>query len=160
MYYARGIIGLTAVYLALTANLQLSNIVVGALVGALIMLALRPQNRAMDWQRAPAALWAAVRYGFVLIYDLAISGVQVARLVLDPALPLRQGNIGIPTECSSETAQALSAHAITITPGEMVVEMEPLGVMYTHVLDARGAQDKVAQAQVMRDEMLGKIAPD
>jgi multisubunit Na+/H+ antiporter MnhE subunit len=159
MYYARGIIGMTAVYLALTANLQLSNIITGVLVSGLIMLILRPQNRAIHWRRTPVALWAAVRYGFVLIYDLAISGVLVARLVLDPALPLRQGNIGIPTECSSETAQALSAHAITITPGEMVVEMEPLGVMYTHALDASGAQEKVARAQVMRDEMLGKIAP-
>jgi len=159
MYYARAILGLTAVYLALTSNLQPSNIVLGLLVSSLIMLILRPKDRSIHWQATPQALLAAIRYSLVLIYDLIISGVQVARLVLDPALPLQQGNIAIPTECRSETAQALSAHAITITPGEMVVEMDSLGTMYTHVLDASHAEEKVAEAQKMRDEMLGKIAP-
>ena len=159
LYYLRAIIGLTAVYLALTSNLALNNIVLGVVVSALIMLILRPPTRSVRWQQSPQAVLAAIRYGFVLIYDLVISGVQVARLVLDPNLPLQQGNIAIPTECESETARALSAHAITVTPGEMVVEMDRQGTMYTHVLDASHAEEDIAEAQAMRDEMLAKIAP-
>jgi multicomponent Na+:H+ antiporter subunit E len=159
MYYARAIAGLTAVYLALTANLQASNIVMGLLVSSLIMFILHPPDRETRWRFKAQAIPAALRYGLVLVYDLAISGIQVAKLVLDPALPLQEGNIAIPTECTSETAQALSAHAITLTPGELVVEMDALGTMYTHVLDAGHSEEAVAQAQAMRDEMLGKIAP-
>lgn len=150
---------LTATYLALTANLQLSNILVGLLLSSLILLLLRPATSAVSWRIWPSVSWAIVRYILVLAYDLIVSGVQVARIVLDPALPIQQGNIAIPTNCESETAQALSAHAITLTPGEMVVEIGDEGVMYTHVLDASHAEENMAEAQQMREQMLNKIMP-
>jgi len=159
MYNLRAVLLLTAVYLALTANLQLSNIVVGLLLSSLILLLLRPATRAVNWRFWPSTTWALLRYLIVLAYDLVVSGIQVARIVLDPALPIQQGNIAIPTNCQSETAQALSAHAITLTPGEMVVEMSEEGVMYTHVLDASHAEENVVEAQQMREQMLQKILP-
>ena len=36
-------------------------------------------------------------------------------------------------------ATALSAHAVSLTPGELVVEIDDEGVMYTHCLDASRA---------------------
>ena len=56
-------------------------------------------------------------------------------------------------------ATALSAHAITLAPGEMVVEIGEGGVMYTHTLDASQAADYVAEAQDLRRELLRKIFP-
>ena len=150
---------LTVTYLALTANLQLSNIVVGLLLSSLILLLLRPTAQAMKWRIGPSAAWAILRYIVVLAYDLIVSGIEVARIVLDPTLPIQQGNLAIPTNCKSESAQALSAHAITLTPGEMVVEMSDEGVMYTHVLDASHAEENMAEAQQMREQMLQKIMP-
>ena len=150
---------LTAVYLALTANLQLSNILVGLLLSSLLLLLLRPATRVVNWRFLPSSTWAILRYLLLLVYDLIVSGIQVARIVLDPALPIQQGIIAIPTNCESETAQALSAHAITLTPGELVVEMGEDGVMYTHVLDAGHAQDNMAEAQQVREQMLQKIMP-
>jgi multicomponent Na+:H+ antiporter subunit E len=159
MYNMRAVLLLTAVYLALTANLQLSNIILGLLLSFLILLLLRPATRAVNWRIWPSTSWAMLRYLLVLAYDLIVSGIQVARIVLNPTLPIQQGIIAIPTNCESETAQALSAHAITLTPGEMVVEMSDEGVMYTHVLDATHAQDNMAEAQQMREQMLQKIMP-
>jgi multisubunit Na+/H+ antiporter MnhE subunit len=159
MSYLRAILGLTAVYLALTSNLQVSNIIMGVIVSSLILLILRPQSRPVAWRSLPQTVLAGLRYSVVLIYDLALSSVQVGRVVLDPALPLQQGNFAIPTECDAVAAQALSAHAITLTPGEMVVEMDEDGTMYTHALDVSDAPQRVAAAQAMRDELLGKIAP-
>ena len=159
MYNLRAILMLTAVYLALTANLRLSNIIAGLLLSSLILLLLRPAAHAVKWRFLPSTTWAIFRYLLVLAYDLIISGIQVARIVLDPALPIQQGIIAIPTNCESETGQALSAHAITLTPGELVVEMSDEGVMYTHVLDATHAKDDMAVAQQMREQMLQKIMP-
>ena len=159
MYNLRAILMLTAVYLALTANLQLSNILVGLLLSSLLLLLLRPATRVVNWRFLPSSTWAILRYLLLLVYDLIVSGIQVARIVLDPALPIQQGIIAIPTNCESETAQALSAHAITLTPGELVVEMSDEGVMYTHVLDAGHAQDDMAEAQQVREQMLQKIMP-
>jgi multicomponent Na+:H+ antiporter subunit E len=156
-YNLRAVLLLTAVYLALTANLQLSNIIAGLLLAILVLILLRPAPRALNWRFLPATIWALIRYILVLAYDLLISGIQVARIVLTPSLPIQQGNIAIPTTCQSETAQALSAHAITLTPGEMVVEMDDKGMMYTHVLDASHADENMADAQKMREEMLQNI---
>ena len=49
------------------------------------------------------------------------------------------------------------AHAITLTPGELVVEMSDEGTMYTHTLDTSHAEDHMAEAQKMREELLRKI---
>ncbi len=150
---------LTAVYIALTANLQPSNILLGFLVGLGIMLLVRaPAPREGAWQLTPGSIVALLRYMLVLVYDLIVSGIQVARLVLDPELPIHQGNIAIPANCETEVALALSAHAITVTPGEMVVEIGEEGTMYTHVLDATHAEEDIIRAQKMREETLGKIA--
>ena len=155
----RGLIGLTVVYLALTGNFQISNIIVGLLVGLVVIWLLKPESRPLDLRSLPTAVWASLRYGIILIVDLIVSGVQVARIVLNPSLPIEQGNVAIPTRCDSELAKALSAHAITITPGEMVVEMAETGVMYTHILDVSHAKEDIAAAQQMRDELLNKIVP-
>lgn len=158
----RAILMLTATYLALTANLQPSNIVAGLLLSSLILLLLRPATQGRfasqptNWL---AAGWAVLRYIVVLSLDLIVSGIQVARIVLNPTLPIQQGIIAIPTNCKTEMAQALSAHAITLTPGEMVVEMSDEGVMYTHVLDASHAAENLAEAQQMREQLLKKIMP-
>jgi multicomponent Na+:H+ antiporter subunit E len=79
--------------------------------------------------------------------------------VLNPRLPLRQGIIAIPSGCQSELGTALSAHAITLTPGEMVVEIDADGVMYTHALDVSAAETAVLDAQTQRRDLLAKIFP-
>lgn len=160
MNLLRGTLLLTAVYIALTANLQPSNILAGLLIALGVMFLLRPAGlrTTIKWRFTAAGIVAFFRYTLVLIYDLAISGVQVARIVLDPDLPIRQGDIAIPTSCETEVAQALSAHAITVTPGEMVIEIGEDGAMYTHLLDTTHGEEDIIRAQKMREEMLGKIA--
>ena len=154
----RGILLLTAVYIALTANLQPSNILAGLLIATAVMFLMHTSGRTSTWRFSAAGIVALFRYTLVLIYDLIVSGIQVARIVLTPDLPIHQGDIAIPTACDTEVAQALSAHAITVTPGEMVVEIGEDGAMYTHVLDATQAEEDVLHAQEMREEMLEKIA--
>jgi multicomponent Na+:H+ antiporter subunit E len=148
---------LTAVYLALTANLQPSNTLLGFLLAAAIIFLLRPAGHASSWRLTPESILALIRYVLILIYDLIISGVQTARIVLDPRLPIREGVIAIPTNCDTEAAQALSAHAISVTPGEIVVEMGEEGTMHTHVLDVERAAGAVIRAQMEREQLLSKI---
>jgi multisubunit Na+/H+ antiporter MnhE subunit len=65
--------------------------------------------------------------------------------------------VAIPVKCESDLNRALSAHAITLTPGEMVVEVAEDGTMYTHMLDATDADEHVREAQELRETMLNKI---
>jgi multicomponent Na+:H+ antiporter subunit E len=153
------VVGLWLVYLALTANLEWSNLILGLLIAAGLTRLLRPPRGSFELRRLPVALLALGRYLFIVAWDAIKSGLVAARLVLDPALPVKPGIVAIPSGCDSELATALSAHAITLAPGEMVVEIGEGGVMYTHTLDATQATDYVAEAQSLRSDLLRKIFP-
>jgi len=151
--------GLWLVYLALTANVEPSNLILGLLIATGLTRLMRPPRGTFELRQLPAALLALAHYLLVVLLNAIRSTLVVARLVLDPKLPLNQGIIAIPSGCDSELATALSAHAITLAPGEMVIEIGEDGVMYTHALDATHAAQYVAEAQQLRRDLLRKIFP-
>lgn len=162
MYYIRMTLLLAVIYLALTSNLQPLNILMAVIIGAGVALLLgQPTERRSTRRTFPGSIVAGIRYLGVLIYDLGASGVQTARLLLSPSLPIQQAIIDIPSRCESELGAALSAHSITLTPGELVVEMAPTprNDLYTHVLEADKAESYVHDAQAMRRELLDQIFP-
>ena len=151
------VLGLWLMYLALTANLEVGNLVLGLLISSGLTLLMRPRRGRIDLRRFPRAILALVQYALIVVYDAIKSGVAIARIIIDPALPIKPGIIAIPSGCSSELATALSAHSITLAPGEMVIEISEDGVMYTHTLDVTHAADYVANAQRLRRELLSDI---
>ena len=153
------IAGLWLVYLALTANPEPGNLVLGLLVATGLTLLLRPPRGTLEIRRLPRAMAALGRYLLVVFFDAIKSGLVAARLVLDPALPVKPGIIAIPSDCDSELATALSAHAITLAPGEMVIEIGKDGTMYAHALDATRAAEYVEEAQELRRKLLREIFP-
>lgn len=148
---------LLLIYLAISDNVGVLNVVLGLLLAGAIALLIRPQARRPDWRRLPGAVLALGRYLLVLAWDLVAGGVQVARLAFSRKPDLAPGVVAIPTDCRSELSQALSMHAITLTPGEMVIAVDDDGVFYTHVLDVSVADEQVADAQWLRQELLQKI---
>jgi multicomponent Na+:H+ antiporter subunit E len=100
---------------------------------------------------------ALARYVGLAVYDLAVSGFQVARIVLDPRTEIRPGILAIPSDSESELGTALSAHALTLSPGELVLEIDDEGIMYTHVLDATDAESHLLEAERLRRDLLSKL---
>ena len=157
MRYVWPVFILTLLYLVLTSNFALNNIVVGIVMAVIVLLLFRPQSEDVAWKQLPTAVFATLKYIIHLMVDLLVSGIQVARIVLSPTMPINPGIVAIPTNCESDLSRALSAHAITITPGEMVVEVGKDGTMYTHMLDVTDADEHVVEAQELRETMLQKI---
>lgn len=157
MRYLPFVIFNTIIYLLLTANLELLNIFAGLIISLVITVLVRPVIRKTSWRRFPAATLAFIRYLGVLIYDIVSGGLMVARLALSRKIEINPGVIAIPSECSSELATALSAHSISLSPGELVVEIDDEGVMYTHILDIRQEPEYKKQAQKLRRELLSNI---
>jgi multicomponent Na+:H+ antiporter subunit E len=157
MYYLLIIVPLLFVYLELSSNFELSNIIVGLMIVTGIVKLIRPRRLPTDLRRLPSSVLALMRYLIKLVYDVLASGIQVARIVMDPALPIKPGIVSISSECESEMATALSAHAITLAPGEMVVEMDEKGVMYTSCLDTTNSEKYIEDAQKIRKDLLQKI---
>jgi len=145
------------VYLALTANFELSNIALGVVVAAAVAALLRPARQPLGLQSLPGALWALAQYIVILLKDMIVSGLQVAHIVLSPALPIKPGIIAIPSGTDSELATALSAHSITVTPGALVVEISDDGMMYTHVLDVTQSEAARLSAQERRRKLFSRM---
>jgi multicomponent Na+:H+ antiporter subunit E len=149
---------LFSLYLGLTLNVAINNLIFAALVALLVYRLIRPRTqRDLDLRALPRALAGIVRYVVYVIVDVIKCGINVAKLVLDPKLPIRPGIIAIKSGMTSEIGTALSAHAITITPGEMVVEIGDDGTMYTHCLDAVSSGEGGDSAQQTRRDMLQQI---
>ena len=111
-------------------------------------------------RRVPGVLWALLRYSFVVAKDFVAGGLQVARIVLDPKLPIHPAVIAIPSGTESELATALSSHAISLSPGAMVMEIGEHGVMYTHTLDVSMPDEAYFELQRQRRDLLAKILPE
>lgn len=145
-------------YLALSGNVTPSNLVVGALAALGISALLPVENEpVIPWRRILRFLWAMIRYLLVVGKDILEGGLFTARLVLDPRLPLRPGIIAIPAGTTSELGQALSAHAISLSPGELVVEMDDEGALYVHCLDVEKSAAYAEQAQKLRQDLLREM---
>ena len=150
---------LTVVYLALTANLEPLNILLGLLVGLFVTFLLPASQTKFQPSYWPQFIWTLTRYIFYIAWDLIVSGVQVARIVISRDMKIEPGIIAIPSKTESDIATALSAHEITLTPGEFVVEIDEDGVMYTHVLDVPKSEKYAEEAQKERRDLLEKMIP-
>ncbi|MCU0509200.1 MAG: Na+/H+ antiporter subunit E [Anaerolineae bacterium] len=157
MGYVWTILAVTAAYLALTGNLAVNNILVGVLIASVIALLLRPTRSPVELRRVPRSLLALLQYGALLAYDIIRSGLNVARIVLDPKLPIRPGILAVPSECETDLGIALSSHALSVTPGEIVVGVDQEGTLYIHCLDASHAADTIGEAQALRRRLLSRI---
>jgi multicomponent Na+:H+ antiporter subunit E len=141
-----------AIYLMLTQNLAVNNLVTSLVIGVIAAALSKPKG-GVSLARAPGALVAIVIYVLRLIVDIIKSGITVAGYILDPKLPIKPGIVGIKSH-SNETVTAISAHGITITPGEQVLEIGDDGTMYTHCLNAPGSAEGGDAAQAIRKRLL------
>ena len=144
-------------YLALSANLQFSNIILGFIIAAGILSLLRIPRRDFKWKRLPQAFAALVIFIGMLLYNVTRSGIQMVRFILHPKMPIKHGIVAIPAGCQSELGQAISAHAISLPPGELFMEMDEDGTMYIHSLDVYLTEKQAGAAQKIQGDMLKKI---
>ena len=74
-----------------------------------------------------------------LLWEIALSNLHVAYLVLHPRLPVEPSLVEFETSLRSETAQVLLAQSITLTPGTVTVDVSD-GVFMVHCLSAKSRQ--------------------
>ena len=144
-------------YLALSANLEFSNFILGLVIAAGILGLLRFPHRPVRWARLPLAFMALAKFIGMLLYNVTRSGIQMVLLILHPKLPIKSGIVAIPAGCESEFGRAVSAHAISLPPGELFVEIDDDGTMYIHSLDVYLTEKQAGAAQKIQGDMLKKI---
>jgi multicomponent Na+:H+ antiporter subunit E len=68
------------------------------------------------------------------------SSLQVARVVLDPALPISPRTIDLKSTSGHLVDQVILANSITLTPGTLALDLHK-GVIKVHALTESGARD-------------------
>lgn len=122
----------------------------GSLVLAGIIAIAIPLLTRRFWPDYPRvrSRWALLRLLGIFTYDIIISNIQVARLILGPKKKLTPGFLQIPLEPSHPLVIALFANMISLTPGTVSSNVSgDQKVLLVHMLNLEsGKAQEEAQA--------------
>jgi multicomponent Na+:H+ antiporter subunit E len=76
----------------------------------------------------------------LLIIEILKANIQVARLVLDPSLPISPSIVKFKTKLRKDTSKATLANSITLTPGTLTIDIKG-DTFYVHTLTKEAAED-------------------
>jgi len=125
---------LTLVWVMLWGTFSVANVLTGVVL-ALAVTALLP----LPTVRLSGRLHVGAAILFALTFAVALvrASTQVAVLALRPGDSPRSSIVAVRLRSGSELHLAMTAQAISLTPGSLVVELDPRrSIIYAHVLDA------------------------
>lgn len=142
---------LVAVWILLWGNISVANILSGLAVSLLITFLLPLPVVPIEGRLHPLSLAKA---SLVVGRNLVVSSLQLAWLALKPGSPPRSAVLRVPLALKSDLVLALAVHAINLTPGTMVLEIDrDRRLVYIHVLDVGSPRainrfyDQIAQLE-------------
>lgn len=161
-------IPMTLLWMIFARQLSIEGLIVGYIFGFAVLLVIRLNTSTEDepirLQRIPSQIIALVWYIITLSIDVILSGLDVGKRVIQPHLPINPGvhTISTQDESNSILVSALSAHSITITPGELVIDYETdengQTLMLVHTLDKeRSNITKLKRDQSRRLKLIRQI---
>lgn len=152
-------IPMSLLWMVVSGSVSLGSFVVGYALGFAVLTLMKTENIQIDWRQLPDQVAALCVYIVTLLRDIWMSSMDVLKRVLDPELPMNPGMIAVPTQDDSESdfIAAFSAHGITITPGELVVDFDGNHTMYVHCLDVDASGQNAHNAQTKRLALLRRI---
>ena len=100
----------------------------------------------------------ALRLAAVVLWDIIVANVAVARRVLGPLARLEPGFIEVPLDLAHPDAVALLASIIAITPGTVVADVDDARAsILVHVLDLQDPEQLVAEIKRRYERPLKEI---
>lgn len=130
---------------AITGTFSGLNLLLGAAIGSIAVWLLRGS---LAPPRALRKLRQICALALLFLYELAVSALRVASLVLRPNLRdvLRPAIIAFPLTVKSDAEITLLANMITLTPGTLSVDVsDDRGHLYVHVLTLTTREALIAE---------------
>lgn len=149
---------LAALWCLLTREASIANVALGTVVATLLLrlvtgpaqdLAILPAEANDDLgetadgsetaPRKPSSRWMRPLYAVELagffLYELLLSNVRLAVLLLGPSKAVRAYVIDVPVSVRSEAELAVLSDLVTLTPGTLTLDVSPDSrTMHVHVL--------------------------
>ena len=124
---------LAVLWVMLTAELTVLNLLFGFVLGYLVLATVQSQVPALDGY----AQWVPRLIGFLLFYlwEIAKANARVAYDVVRPQWGIQPGVVGVPLEASSDGEITVLANLITLTPGTLSLDVSSdRRVLYIHTM--------------------------
>lgn len=136
---------LAAVWLLLQQSASLPNLLAAAALGLVVP---KLVHYFIGAATRPRSLAFSLRFAMLVLWDIVVSNIAVARIVLSPASVPRPAWFEVPLDTRHPTAITLLATVITMTPGTVscVVDDEHWLIL-VHALDC---DDPVAMAKQIK----------
>jgi len=144
---------LFTLWLVLTANTQVANIIIGLGVSvsiALLYIKLFAQNN-FEFINP---LWLGV-YILVLLKNLITSNIDIAKRTLSRDMKLAPAIIAVKTNLTSDWKKLLLANSITLTPGTLTLDIKD-NILYIHMIEFREGDNKESVIKEFED-IIAKI---
>ncbi len=143
------------VWLLLVNTVSPGHILLGALLAVLL-----PLLTARFWPERPKIHrpWKLLRYIGVLLLDIGLANLTVARLILGPTRKLRPAFIQLPLELQSEFAISILASTISLTPGTVSSDLSPdRKTLLIHALDIESEAEVIDHIKQRYEKPLKEI---
>jgi multicomponent Na+:H+ antiporter subunit E len=136
-------------WILLNGSLALDVLVVG-LIAAFVITLLFGNSLAVvsEFRATPRAMVTALGYVFFFAKELVKSNLNLASIVLSPALPLNPGIVKVRTRLKSRMGRLLLANSITLTPGTLTVDIDGEW-LYIHWVTVDSADIEAATAAIV-----------
>jgi multicomponent K+:H+ antiporter subunit E len=157
-YFPHPLMSLTiaGIWILLMNDFSAGNVVFGAFFGVTIPLLFAAYWPDRPRIRNPRII---VEYGLIVLWDIIVSNIQVAYLVLFRRGPsLRSRFVSVPLELKAPEAITVLAGTITMTPGTVSADVSADGkFLLVHCLETDDPVDTVAGIKLRYERRLKEI---
>jgi multicomponent K+:H+ antiporter subunit E len=146
---------LAAVWLLLRQSLAPADLITAAVLGLVVP---RLTHRFLGPATRPRRPLALLRFVLRVLWDIVVSNLTVARIVLSPRSRPVPAWVAVPLDTRHPTAVTLLASIITMTPGTVSCVVDDAEhVIHVHALDCSDAAAMVAQIKQRYERPLMEI---
>lgn len=159
----------SAIFVAISGQANGQGWVLGYVLSVIVLRLGQAQDLNLKATRVHIQFGASLRYVLHLTWDIFLSSWDVAKAVMrrDIAAHIDPGELTVSTQDgdNNQIVTAMSAHGITITPGQLVTDItteanergETVTVLHVHNLHRANAEPTIHDEQRARLTMIRRI---
>ncbi|MBT2517778.1 Na+/H+ antiporter subunit E [Streptomyces sp. ISL-90] len=133
------LVALVALWLLLWDHIDVLTIVTGILLAIAVTRVLYLPPVLLSGRFNP---WRALLLGLRMMFDVVVASIQVAVLAVNPRWTPMNSIIAVQLLTRSDLVTTLTAEAITVVPGTVVVDIDrERGLLYLHAIGTRTEAD-------------------
>ena len=128
---------------AVTGSFTLVNLILGFCLGSIALFLIREQVGTYSYYMR--ALKVLLLFG-TFIYELVLSALRVARIVISPTIDLNPRIIAYPLTVDRDFEITMLANLITLTPGTLSVDVSAdRKFLFVHCIDAPDHENTIKE---------------